>query len=218
MKKFLLFLLVMATSHSFAQFNCDSIHFTSTSETVDLPSNDQLWMKFTYDVNNNPLVVYPFYYIVLNDTSEVVVREELIMSYIGDSDSIPFDVIYKNPLTPDGYTVSGTMDIHDPNATPTLICQFPFTLTVRNVSVSLLEAEIETVSISPNPVNDVVFIRSESDIQEVAIVNALGQEVLRKEGNLHTEMALDLSFIESGWYYLNLVTEAGVSTTRIMRK
>lgn len=218
MKKLLLFLLLLAANSSFGQFNCDSIHFASATEEVDLPSDEDLWMKFTYDAINNPLVVYPFYYIVLNDTSEVVVREELIMSYIGDSDSILFNVIYKNPLTPDGYTVSGTMDIHDPNATPNLICQFPFTLTVRNASVSLDKVQIETVSISPNPVNDFVTIRSESNIQEVAVVNALGQQIEQLEGNQLKEMIIDLSSIKSGWYHLNLVTESGVVTARILRR
>lgn len=218
MKKFLLLILLIAANYSFGQFSCDSIHFTSTAETVDLPSDDDLWMKFTYDAINNPLIVYPFYYIVLSDTSEVVVRDELVMSYIGDSDSILFNIIYKNPLTPDGYTVSGTLDIHDPNATPNLICQFPFTLTVRNASVSLDEAEIETVSISPNPVRNIVSVRAENAIQNVAIFNALGQEVRRIQGNQLTEMTIDVSLLETGYYLLNLVTEAGVSNARFLRQ
>lgn len=220
MKKYAFIFFLIATHQSFAQFTCDSIHFSSAAETVNLPTNDVLWVKFSYDATNNPLIVYPFYYVILNDTSEVVVRQELVMSYIGDSDSIPFTVIYKNPLTPDGYTVTGTFDIHDPNANPNLICQFPFTLTVRNQSLSLSEhTQTQTAySISPNPIRDFMSIRAENDIQEVSIFNTVGQEVYQIEGNRANEMTIDMSMLECGWYRLVLRTDAGIRTSSVFRQ
>lgn len=218
MKTYIFLLFVILTQQSIAQFSCDSIQFNSTSETVDLPTDQKLWVNYTYDGVNNPLIVYPFYYVVLDDTSEIVVRQEIVGSYIGDDDSIMFTVIYKNPLTPHNYAVTGTFDIHDPNANPTFLCSFPITITVSNLSVSLEEKPELTISVAPNPVSDVVTIHSGSTIQDVRIINFLGQDVYRTEGNSKAEMSIDLSELNSGWYRLIVEGEDGISSTNLVRE
>ena len=71
------------------------------------------------------------------------------------------------------------------------------------------------VSLSPNPAKDIVTIQSSFKVREIEIHNALGQVVLRKEGNQNIE-TIDVSNLQSGAYILRIKTQRGFANKKIL--
>lgn len=60
------------------------------------------------------------------------------------------------------------------------------------------------VTMGPNPVTNEVFIQSETDIQEIALVDPSGKEVLKKSFKGENNASLDLSNLAAGSYQLKI--------------
>ncbi len=66
-------------------------------------------------------------------------------------------------------------------------------------------SNINKVSMYPNPASDVLNVNGTEKIDQVSIVNVVGQEVLVTEVNA-TNYSIDISSLESGIYFVNIET------------
>jgi hypothetical protein len=72
---------------------------------------------------------------------------------------------------------------------------------------------IQTVSFYPNPVSDVMYIENEVGMQELRIINLLGQEIVRMRLDNSRSYQLNTSELERGVYILSVYGEKGYKGT-----
>lgn len=82
--------------------------------------------------------------------------------------------------------------------------------TENPLSVDLLDLE-NSFELYPNPVKEILYVKTPLQIQKMSIVNMLGQEVMRQFGNNN---ALKVSNLSPGLYVLKTLHENGLDTTR----
>jgi hypothetical protein len=78
------------------------------------------------------------------------------------------------------------------------------------------ELGAEAFSMYPNPAENVVRISALSQVQEVRVINAIGAEVMRRTMDAR-EFDLDISSLKPGSYIIQLFTEDGISSSRLIR-
>jgi hypothetical protein len=85
-----------------------------------------------------------------------------------------------------------------------------------STDMSLYNATVDRYSnVYPNPAKDIVTIQSSFKVREIEIHNALGQVVLRKEGNQNIE-TIDVSNLQSGTYIVRIKTQRGFANKKIL--
>ena len=87
----------------------------------------------------------------------------------------------------------------------------PISFSVLGVSDNILE----DVSLYPNPTNGLVSIKGIEDLQTVKVFNISGQEVMSQETS---ELQLDMTALQSGVYFLELTTQKGSATKKIIKQ
>ena len=78
------------------------------------------------------------------------------------------------------------------------------------------ENETTKVALYPNPAKDAVNILAEGDILHIAVYNLLGQEVEAIDINGTNHFVLNTSNYATGVYMVNIATEKGVATKRLV--
>ncbi|MDB9914049.1 T9SS type A sorting domain-containing protein, partial [Flavobacteriaceae bacterium] len=73
----------------------------------------------------------------------------------------------------------------------------------------------ESISLFPNPTNSQVAINTSNDIaiKNVVLYNVLGQQI-----NIASKSTIEMSYLPSGLYYLQISTDLGIVTKTIIRK
>ena len=66
----------------------------------------------------------------------------------------------------------------------------------------------------PNPVNNILFIETDSSIKDASIINALGQYVDKDVEIINA--SINTSFLKNGLYYLILESEKEIFTERFI--
>jgi hypothetical protein len=90
------------------------------------------------------------------------------------------------------------------------------TLGNDTTDMSLYNATVDKYSnVSPNPAKDIVTVQSSFKVKEIEIHNALGQVVLRKQGNQNIE-TIDISNLQSGAYIVRIKTQRGFANKKIL--
>jgi hypothetical protein len=85
-----------------------------------------------------------------------------------------------------------------------------------STDMSLYNATVDRYSnVYPNPAKDIVTVQSSFKVREIEIHNALGQVVLRKEGNQNIE-TIDVSNLQSGTYIVRIKTQRGFANKKIL--
>jgi hypothetical protein len=85
-----------------------------------------------------------------------------------------------------------------------------------STDMSLYNATVDRYSnVYPNPSKDIVTIQSSFKVREIEIHNALGQVVLRKQGNQNIE-TIDVSNLQSGTYIVRIKTQRGFANKKIV--
>jgi len=74
---------------------------------------------------------------------------------------------------------------------------------------------IPEISIYPNPANDMLKISSENMMSQVRIMNHLGQMVFNREMS-GTEFTMNISGFQSGVYFVEIMTETGKLTQKLV--
>lgn len=80
---------------------------------------------------------------------------------------------------------------------------------------SLNEIEEQIVAIYPNPAREVINVSANANIKEISIYNILGNLVYRLELN-ESKIQLPLNNYKSGFYFINVTTETGQTTHKIV--
>lgn len=96
---------------------------------------------------------------------------------------------------------------------------YKFDLNSLNGTTGNMEESIELNSlVSPNPVNDILTIKTTAPVQSVFITNMLGQNIKRISSiDYVSEMELNLSDLPSGSYLLNINTDKGLITKKVIK-
>ena len=85
-----------------------------------------------------------------------------------------------------------------------------------STDMSLYNATVDRYSnVYPNPAKDIVTVQSSFKVKEIEIHNALGQVVLRKQGNQNIE-TIDVSNLQSGAYIVRIKTQRGFANKKIL--
>jgi alpha-tubulin suppressor-like RCC1 family protein len=74
---------------------------------------------------------------------------------------------------------------------------------------------INTISLYPNPVKDVLYITTTTPIVTIVIYNSLGQEVKSVIGN---QSQIDVSTIQTGIYLVKIITNDNQETVKIVKE
>lgn len=95
----------------------------------------------------------------------------------------------------------------------------PTRLGVLATSTALATSQFNTLdfSVSPNPVVDILNLKTTQIIKNVTIYSVIGQEVMKIK-NTSSEMKVDLSRLTSGNYFLKLETEKGQKIFKIIKQ
>ena len=76
-----------------------------------------------------------------------------------------------------------------------------------------------TFNIYPNPVNDMLFVESDMNVEEVSIYNVNGQlATVNRQQVSSTEIAIDVEDLTSGVYFIKIKTENGETVKRFIKK
>ncbi|MEJ5264641.1 MAG: T9SS type A sorting domain-containing protein [Bacteroidales bacterium] len=85
------------------------------------------------------------------------------------------------------------------------------------IGTSIEKASTALLTIYPNPVSDVLYIKSANVIKSVAVFNVTGQ--LQKIMGVNTNTAtISMESFNSGLYFIQVQTVEGVTTHRILKK
>ena len=77
---------------------------------------------------------------------------------------------------------------------------------------------IEALSVSPNPVKDVITINSPVGFDSVEVYNQIGQLVLESNSSLMNNNRLDLSALNPGMYLMQIKAENKSKTVKIIKE
>jgi len=93
-----------------------------------------------------------------------------------------------------------------------------FQVSAYNATLSIRDLQLEqNFKFYPNPVNDILNVSAKSNIDELAIVNVLGQVVKNVQPNLNS-FELDLSDLNTGIYFVKTRVNNTEGTFRIVKK
>ena len=83
-------------------------------------------------------------------------------------------------------------------------------------NVGLNEPMIATSTIFPNPTNKIVNIKSSQVIQNILVLNTIGQEVISIQTNNSTEYKIDMSDLKTGVYFIQIKYESYIESQKII--
>ena len=90
--------------------------------------------------------------------------------------------------------------------------------TYPDTNVCLYDVNVDRYSnVYPNPAKDIVTVQSSFKVREIEIHNALGQVVLRKQGNQNIE-TIDVANLQSGTYIVRIKTQRGFANKKLVIK
>lgn len=92
---------------------------------------------------------------------------------------------------------------------------------LANVACSTMSVEETSAEAGlqfyPNPVQDILTIKSKNKLESYEVYSSVGQTVLR--GNLgNTNVQINMSALTAGVYYVKVKTEKAVVTEKILKK
>ena len=201
-------LILFGISNSFGQSFCDSIYFHSDTVYINQANDNSVKIKFDFDWSLNPGVAYPKYIITLDDTNNIVFRDFFLGTFLGQQDSLDFDITYKNPSIPNGTAVIGTFDIDDPNASPVFECQIPIVF-IFNSPLSVENNSIDKIiSVYPNPFNSALTIDARDQQLSTLYITDLYGKVVKVLDPINKQQ-INLDELASGTYILIAKNQKG---------
>lgn len=87
---------------------------------------------------------------------------------------------------------------------------------ITSTSLGVEDNSISLFNYFPNPVNDVLTIKAQKDVDNITVYNMLGQVVRRQTPNTR-DCTVDLSVMQTGAYFVQVSIENTVETVRILK-
>jgi hypothetical protein len=72
-----------------------------------------------------------------------------------------------------------------------------------------------SISLYPNPANDVVYVVSTNDIKKLEVLNYIGQMVYTNNNVNLKKVQLNVTSFKAGVYFVKVTTASGIKTTKI---
>ena len=209
--------LILTTSSAYAQFNCNTIDFHSDTVYIDQSTDLYATMAFDFDWQVNPMVNYPRHTISLNDTTNFVFRDEYL-GFVLIGGAINFNITYKNPSIPNGYTVIGSFNTEGNDTVGPVSCQNPVVF-IFNTPLSIDNIINEkNVNVYPNPTTGKITLNLEEKINiKATLMNSLGQTVFTNNYTSTNTIQLEIDG-PKGIYFLQLESENGAIITKKILK
>ena len=81
------------------------------------------------------------------------------------------------------------------------------------------DEDITSFTIYPNPVENELFIATELRVEEISIYDIYGRETMRQQVNKSTnQQVIDVADLNSGVYFVKIVTNEGEAVKRFVKK
>jgi hypothetical protein len=87
---------------------------------------------------------------------------------------------------------------------------------ITSTSLGVEDNSISLFNYFPNPVNDVLTIKAQKDVDNISVYNMLGQVVIRQTPNTR-DCTVDLSTMQTGAYFVQVSIDNSVETVRILK-
>ena len=82
-----------------------------------------------------------------------------------------------------------------------------------------IEEQTSSFNIYPNPVNDMLYIETETEIEEVSIFDVYGRnQNLRSSETQNLSISVDVANLNSGVYFVRIKTENGEVVKRFVKE
>ena len=75
-----------------------------------------------------------------------------------------------------------------------------------------------SLNIYPNPVSDKLYIEAEVEIEEVVVYDVYGRHQVTETPSCQGNLSVDVSNLNSGVYFVKVVTENGEVVKRFIKK
>jgi hypothetical protein len=85
----------------------------------------------------------------------------------------------------------------------------------ENDAVGIKELSPGSISLYPNPANDIVNIASTKDIRTIEVLNYIGQTIYKTNDVNLKVTKLDVGSFKAGEYFVKITTMSGIKTTKI---
>ena len=89
--------------------------------------------------------------------------------------------------------------------------------TGANDPLSVSDTQLKNFKVYPNPVKDILFIEGNTPIEQVEIINQIGQNILEIK-NSATNGELDLTKLSAGIYFIKLTSDSKTEIHQIIKK
>ena len=94
----------------------------------------------------------------------------------------------------------------------------PFSISAYNATLSVAELGNENaLSYFPNPVKNTLTLNAQNVIDNVTVINMLGQEVMRTSPN-RVDSVIDMSQLQVGTYFVRVTINNSTETVRIIKQ
>jgi len=176
-------------------------------------ANDDVWYSFTATVTDiNIDVIDDFDGVV-----EVFSGDCTTLTSIEHDD---FDGANSNPsISRSDYTVGETYYVRVYNYASVTTNSPAFKIAVWSTDSVLSIGDFESQSLFnyyPNPVNNQLSLRAQANIQNVAVYNMLGQEVITAQPNT-MDSDVDMSALQTGAYFVKVTINGNTETIRVIK-
>ena len=81
-----------------------------------------------------------------------------------------------------------------------------------------IEEVTSSINMYPNPVNDKLYIEAEMEVEEVVVYDVFGRPQDHKTTRLQGNLVVDVANLNSGIYFVKVVTENGEAVQRFIKK
>ena len=120
-------------------------------------------------------------------------------------------------ITLNNYTATSKFAIYGESTTTAEdIDFFVDNFRITSTSLGIEDSSISLFNYFPNPVNDMLTIRAQIDVDDITVFNILGQVVKRQIPNT-SDCTVDLSAMQSGAYFVQVSIGNTVETVRVLK-
>ncbi len=90
--------------------------------------------------------------------------------------------------------------------------------TEQDPNLSISEFDIKALSVYPNPVKDVLNVKTDLALESIEVFNILGKNVLTVSGNQISDNSINLSALNNGVYFVNIFAEGNKETIKVIKE
>jgi hypothetical protein len=195
--------IISATTTEGLDFDCQTYRASDVWYTVAIPASGSITIETRGD-GNSPLddTVLSVFSGDCNALAEVGCND--------DNDEGTFSTVYLEGLDEGEILYIGVWRWNGSD-------DGTFLVSAYDESLSTSDFNLESMSVYPNPVKDVLNISYSNTISNVELFNLLGQQVIENKLNTN-EAAIDMSHLPAGTYLAKVTSNDKVQTIKVIKQ